>query len=379
MFDILSGIGSLINPASAIASTVLGQLFGEDRQQQAPQVMYPQAPPQQVIVQEPPPPPVHPLVETGYFNNAFASGGLVGPPGPLSQFLTAGGATTIQGVNGRELPALQAMNPGFAPMANQLNQWLSGDLSFMSPVGYADGGLVGVSDEEIVQQAMAAVAGVAENSDEIIQEFTSRFGEQALMDLASKAKAMGNVAPEPPEYGFSNMRNHGDIYEQPRRGQFGYLPTGEIGYVPGLGGNMTMGRQSNSMLGYLPADNVLPGTAASVPMKEIRKNDEYGAPMGSYRPTQDQDFIRKDINAYLPPIPMEPKSDGLSDSVPAMINGQTPAALSEGEFVVPADVVSGIGNGSTSAGAKRLLEMIENVRKARTGKEAAPPKIRVER
>ncbi|TXH48036.1 MAG: hypothetical protein E6Q97_25725 [Desulfurellales bacterium] len=72
-------------------------------------------------------------------------------------------------------------------------------------------------------------------------------------------------------------------------------------------------------------------------------------------------------------------SDGLSDSVPAMINGQIPAALSEGEFVVPADVVSGIGNGSTSAGAKRLLEMIENVRKARTGKEAAPPKIRVER
>lgn len=60
-------------------------------------------------------------------------------------------------------------------------------------------------------------------------------------------------------------------------------------------------------------------------------------------------------------------SDGMSDSVPAQIEGQQPAALSEGEFVVPADAVSGLGNGSTEAGAKTLQQMIDRVRQARTG------------
>ena len=59
--------------------------------------------------------------------------------------------------------------------------------------------------------------------------------------------------------------------------------------------------------------------------------------------------------------------DGMSDSIPAHINGQQPAALSEGEYVIPADVVSGLGNGSTAAGARHLDRMANSVRKARTG------------
>jgi hypothetical protein len=59
--------------------------------------------------------------------------------------------------------------------------------------------------------------------------------------------------------------------------------------------------------------------------------------------------------------------DGMSDSIPATIEGEQPAALADGEFVVPADCVSHIGNGSTKAGAKRLYSMMDNLRKARTG------------
>jgi hypothetical protein len=61
--------------------------------------------------------------------------------------------------------------------------------------------------------------------------------------------------------------------------------------------------------------------------------------------------------------------DGMSDSIPAVIKGPRPqrAALAQGEFVVPADVVSHLGNGSTDAGAKRLYAMMNNIRKARTG------------
>ena len=59
--------------------------------------------------------------------------------------------------------------------------------------------------------------------------------------------------------------------------------------------------------------------------------------------------------------------DGMSDSIPATIGGKRPARLADGEFVVPADVVSGLGNGSTDAGAKQLYQMMDRVRQARTG------------
>lgn len=56
-------------------------------------------------------------------------------------------------------------------------------------------------------------------------------------------------------------------------------------------------------------------------------------------------------------------SDGTSDSIPATLNGK-PAALSEGEYVVPADAVSGLGQGSTEAGARRLDELVRSTRSA---------------
>jgi hypothetical protein len=59
--------------------------------------------------------------------------------------------------------------------------------------------------------------------------------------------------------------------------------------------------------------------------------------------------------------------DGMSDNIPAKIGNAQPARLADGEFVVPADVVSHLGNGSTDAGAKQLYSMMDKIRKARTG------------
>lgn len=59
--------------------------------------------------------------------------------------------------------------------------------------------------------------------------------------------------------------------------------------------------------------------------------------------------------------------DGMSDSIPATIEGKQEARLADGEFVIPADVVSHLGNGSSKAGAKQLYSMMDKVRKARTG------------
>jgi hypothetical protein len=67
--------------------------------------------------------------------------------------------------------------------------------------------------------------------------------------------------------------------------------------------------------------------------------------------------------------------DGMSDSIPGVIGNKQPARLADGEFVVPADVVSHLGNGSTDAGAKKLYSMMDKIRKARTGTKKQGKKI----
>lgn len=73
------------------------------------------------------------------------------------------------------------------------------------------------------------------------------------------------------------------------------------------------------------------------------------------------------------------KGDGMSDSIPATINNTQPARLADGEFVIPADVVSHLGNGSSKAGAAKLHSMMNRIRKARTGKKRQAPEVRAER
>jgi hypothetical protein len=71
--------------------------------------------------------------------------------------------------------------------------------------------------------------------------------------------------------------------------------------------------------------------------------------------------------------------DGMSDSIPGVIGKRQPARLADGEFVIPADVVSHLGNGSTDAGAKRLYAMMDKVRTARTGNKKQGKKIKPEK
>lgn len=60
-------------------------------------------------------------------------------------------------------------------------------------------------------------------------------------------------------------------------------------------------------------------------------------------------------------------TDGMADKIPARIGGKQEARLSHGEFVIPADVVSHLGNGNSEAGAQRLYSMMDKIRTARTG------------
>lgn len=97
-----------------------------------------------------------------------------------------------------------------------------------------------------------------------------------------------------------------------------------------------------------------PAQAAALPQIPKQLNAQGGIPMA--------EGGLADAGRYL-----QGKTDGMADEIPSSIDGEQPAALSHGEFVIPADVVSHLGNGNSDAGAQKLYEMMDRIRQARTG------------
>jgi hypothetical protein len=129
--------------------------------------------------------------------------------------------------------------------------------------------------------------------------------------------------------GFSNMQQPQPSSSSPKNAFFDEAPNGGTGYSGGLGG-MTGG-------------------------------------VNNAFPLQGQYGIVKMASGGMTPRFLSGGGDGMSDSIKANINGTQEARLADGEFVIPADVVSHLGNGSSKAGAKQLYSMMDKVRKARTG------------
>ena len=91
--------------------------------------------------------------------------------------------------------------------------------------------------------------------------------------------------------------------------------------------------------------------------------------------SEDGGYASGGLSNILPPRFLSGGGDGMSDSIKANIDGKQEARLADGEFVVPADVVSHLGNGSSKAGAKKLYTMMDRIRKARTGKTRQAPEV----
>jgi hypothetical protein len=89
----------------------------------------------------------------------------------------------------------------------------------------------------------------------------------------------------------------------------------------------------------------------------------------------EQNFAKGGMKGALPPRFLQGDGDGMSDSIKARIGGVQEARLADGEFVIPADVVSHLGNGSSKAGAKKLYSMMDKIRKARTGRTRQAPEV----
>jgi hypothetical protein len=97
-----------------------------------------------------------------------------------------------------------------------------------------------------------------------------------------------------------------------------------------------------------------PTSGAGLPQIPTQLNAQGGIPMASGG--------LADAGRYL-----QGKTDGMADEIETSIDGEQPALLSHGEFVIPADVVSHLGNGNSEAGAEKLYAMMDRIREARTG------------
>lgn len=86
-------------------------------------------------------------------------------------------------------------------------------------------------------------------------------------------------------------------------------------------------------------------------------------------------IVRERLNAR----PIKGPGDGMSDSIPTTIAGRQKARVANEEAEVPPEIVASLGGGSMEKGAQKLFEMMDNVRKARTGKKKQAPEITAER
>lgn len=155
------------------------------------------------------------------------------------------------------------------------------------------------------------------------------------------------------------------------------------------GGGMTYSADSQTYSGSPATSQDSGNLFADAPSQILRAlGGQFSEPVAkqySYNPSG-QKYTEKMAAGGIASLPneyaaggklLQGPGDGMSDSIPAVIKGDRPqrAALAQGEFVIPADVVSHLGNGSTDAGSKRLYAMMDKIRHARTGNKAQGKQI----
>jgi hypothetical protein len=226
------------------------------------------------------------------------------------------------------------------------------------------GALGGQAATAAVPGATAGTAGTAAGSAAsatVPSALQSALPTTALgpTNMAAQAGQMAGTQAVP-QVGFKDlMTGGGDL--QSKIGNYLVQNPGQVGMASGVLG----GIGSVSAPG-LPGEEEYDG-----PLSKFRYDPRRYKPMASGGLADSMPAMR--MGGHLGSYSdggrlLKGPGDGMSDDIPAKIGKKQPARLADGEFVVPADVVSGIGgNGSTDAGAKKLYAMMSKVRQARTG------------
>lgn len=204
--------------------------------------------------------------------------------------------------------------------------------------------------------------------------------ENPAMTIGAGMHLMNSFTPEPTMPGqeeddsiMSKTRLAPDYYDRSNRFATGGLASLRPFAVGGPvaaddGGAITPLESSvgnNQMFPQANVQSPMYSQPAQVPMQRSVLKAGYSAMVDPV--TGDQQFAHGGGIAALGGRPLRGPGDGMSDDIPATIEGVEPARLADGEYVLPADVVSHLGNGSTDAGTRRLDQMMARIRKARTG------------
>jgi len=320
----------------------------------------------------------------------------------LASGLTAAGATTTQGAAATEA-ARQAAGQTIAEEAAK-NAALEG---ITLPADYANLAASTATPAQIAaQQGISGNLAMAARGPEALLTEQGRaafmgpqgMGAAPYSGYASTVSGLSALTPEPKE--LPKSETHYRPYEfawNPDKGAYDPSPTpgdsSERTYFSptfkplpiiraangGIMGLMRGGTYDDEVgkdddFAYAPGGDVTKPKSRSISGKPHYKFAQNRRD-SSMEAAVEQNFAKGGLGAALPPRFLQGGGDGMSDSIKANIDGKQEARLADGEFVVPADVVSHLGNGSSKAGAKKLYAMMDKIRKARTGRERQAPAV----
>lgn len=219
-------------------------------------------------------------------------------------------------------------------------------VDYFSPISYDGSTLYSATPSEQAIDTGAYAAGLQAANQSSIADLVSNLFKNA-------PSALGGVAKGLLGQGSTDLKS----YAQNNAGAL----TGLLGLYALMGGNKP------KMAGYAGSIPKLTASRQAVAQPAGRR---LGGEAGRYL----TDVVYKADGGYL-----RGATGGMADELDTTIDGEQPAKLSHGEFVIPADVVSHLGDGNSEAGAKKLYAMMDKVRQARTGKKDQAPPIKAEK
>ena len=300
------------------------------------------------------------LLEGGTGKDALRGAALGGLGGFLGSKFGGGGSSAIAGVN----PAAPAFNPsdveGMGLTSFQPTGAIAPPSSLMSQLTRPEAIGAGVG-------GLAASSMMRKKPDE---EEEKVYPRGMPIKNTSLFPEMGYDGGKEGEFDYNIAKNYaegGDLQDP-------------MAMEMGLGSMQSEGMGESSM-----NDKELISGAIDVIQGEVQDTDQQKVILGQFVAQFGQQALQDLVSKVQSgEINGEPKEgdgmvtgagDGMADMIPASLGQDQDVLLSDGEFVVPADVVSGIGNGSSDSGSDKLYDMMDRVREMRTGGKTQPPAV----
>ena len=316
----------------------------------------------------------------------FTALGATAVPGFVASAVGSGLGALLEGRKGEE--ALQAAALGGLGSALAGGTSKLGDMATMTPADSAVGGLKSQVTKEglTLPPAMTLQGGTNAAANLKPDPFSLLTKPATLAGAAGPALGLPPImqnfkkddSPDPPPGVKPDRltRRPPEDYRPGKDDEFDYMFPRNFAE----GGLASMERDSNEL-----NDKELINKAVDAIQNELPNPEEVlGVFIARFGEEALRDLVMRvqdgtfDENVERSEGMVEGAGDGMDDMVPAKLEGEQDVLLSDGEFIVPADVVSGLGNGSSESGSQRLYDMMDRVRELRTGMTEQPDDIPAE-